>query len=247
MNRSSPLLLAATAFLAVGCEKSEMPIKSASAGETSTSPSADSVNALGHSLFRVVNAVNAGPNVAVRLGEVTVFGDVKPGTATDYSETSTNIAHLSVRVGSAVDGMMVAEKDRILRDGNRYTVFLIAEDSSKHTLRVVRDDVIPDSGKARLRVVHAAYNAPELDVSIAGSKDKLFSGANFKSEAGYADVMPGTVTLEIRGKNEALVLLTVPRLALKRSTATTVVVTGAGKLKYFTFTDALMAPPVAKQ
>lgn len=106
--------------------------------------------------------------------------------------------------------------------------------------------MIPDSGKARIRVIHAAYNAPELDVTIAGSKGKLFSGANFKREAGYADVVPGTVTLEVRGKNEALVLLTVPRLALKRSTATTVVVTGAAKLKYFTFTDAMMAPPAPK-
>lgn len=225
-----------------------VPVKTASAGESNTSPSADSANARGHSMIRVVNAANNGQDVAVRLGDITVFGDVKPGVATDYSETATNIAHLSVRVGSAVDGMMVAEKDRVLMNGNRYTVFLIQEDSNKHALRVIRDDVIPDSGKARIRVIHAAYNAPELDVTIAGSKGKLFSGANFKREAGYADVVPGTVTLEIRGKDEPMVLATVPRLALKRSTSTTVVVTGAtaSKLKYFTFTDALMAPPAPK-
>jgi hypothetical protein len=193
-----------------------------------------------------VNTVNGGPDISARLGEVTLFQDVKAGVATEYSEIAANLAHLSVRVGSAVDGMMVAEKDRVLMNGNRYTVFLIEEDSGKHMLRVVRDDVIPDSGKARLRVVHAAFNAPELDVSIAGSKDKLFSGANFKSEAGYADVNPGTVSLQIRGKNEPRILLTVPSLALKRSTATTVVITGAAKLKYFTFTDALMAPPAPK-
>jgi hypothetical protein len=245
MQKFSLLALAALTVVSVGCSKSDQPIKSASAGETSTSLSADSINALGKSQIRVVNAVNAGPDVAVRLGEITVFPVVKAGTATEYSETATNLAKFSVRVGSAIDGMMVAEKDRVLMNGNSYTVFLIAEDSSKHSLRVVRDDVVPDSGKARLRVIHAAFNAPELDVSIAGSKEKLFSGANFRSEAGYADVNPGTVTLQVRGKDEALVLLTVPNLSLKRSTATTVVITGAAKLKYFTFTDALMAP-VAK-
>jgi hypothetical protein len=247
MQKLSLFALAALTVVSVGCEKSEMPIKSASAGETSTSLSADSINALGKSQFRVVNAVAGGPDVAVRLGEITVFPSVKTGTATEYTETATNIAHLSMRVGSAVDGMMVAEKDRVLRNGQSYTVFLIEEDSSRHSLRVVRDDVVPDSGKARLRVIHAAFNAPELDVSIAGSTDKLFSGANFRSEAGYADVVPGTVTLQVRGKNEARVLLSVPNLSLKRSTATTVVITGDAKLKYFTFTDALMAPPVAKQ
>jgi hypothetical protein len=245
MQKFSLFALAALTVVSVGCSKSDQPIKSASAGETSTSLSADSINALGKSQIRVVNAVNGGPDVAVRLGEVTVFQAVKAGTATEYNETATNLAKFSVRVGSAVDGMMVAEKDRVLMNGNSYTVFLIAEDSSKHSLRVVRDDVVPDSGKARLRVIHAAFNAPELDVSIAGSKEKLFSGANFRSEAGYADVNPGTVTLQVRGKDESLVLLTVPNLSLKRGTASTVVITGAAKLKYFTFTDALMAP-VAK-
>lgn len=241
MQKFSRFALGALTVVSVGCEKSDQSIKSASAGETSTSLSADSINALGKSNLRVVNAVNAGPDVAVSLGDATLFPAVKAGTATAYRETATNLAKLSVRVGSAVDGMMVAEKDRMLMNGNSYTVFLIAEDSLKHALRVVRDDVVPDSGKARLRVIHAAFGAPELDVSIAGSKDKLFSGANFKTEAGYADVNPGTVSLQVRGKDETPVLLTVPNLALKAGTATTVVITGATKLRHFTFTDAVMA------
>lgn len=32
---------------------------------------------------------NNGQDVAVRLGDITVFGDVKPGVATDYIETAT--------------------------------------------------------------------------------------------------------------------------------------------------------------
>ena len=103
MTKTSLFFLTAVAAASIGCSKSEMPIKSASAGETNTSPSADSINARGHSLIRVINTVDGGQDVAVRLGEITVFGDVKSGVATDYTETATNIAHLSVRVGSAVD------------------------------------------------------------------------------------------------------------------------------------------------
>ena len=48
-------------------------------------------------------------------------------------------------------------------------------------LRIVKDDVIPDSGKARVRVINAAANAPAFDVSVAGSKDLLFSALAFKA------------------------------------------------------------------
>jgi hypothetical protein len=243
MKKTSQLLVVATAFLAIACDKSAMPIKTASAGETQLSPSADSLRSVGRSLVRVINAVDGGQNIAVRLGDLTIFPEVKAGVVTDYNETSTNLAQFSVRTATGIDGMMLAEKDRVLLDGSRYTVILMAEDSSRNSLRVIRDFVVPDSGKARIRLIHAAVNAPELDVSIAGSKSSLFSGVKFRSEAGYADVVPGVVSLDIRGVGETRVLLHLADLPLKRSTATTIIVTGTGKLHYIKFTDALMAAP----
>ena len=181
-------------------------------------------------------------DVTVHLADETLFGGVKPGSVTDYREISSNLARFSVHAPGVTDGTMLAENDQVLVDGNRYTIFLVAEDVSKNSLRIVRDDVIPDSGKARIRVVHAAPGAPELDVSIAGSTDKLFSGVNFKSEAGYKDVEPAVVTLELRANNEKQILLRIPKVDLKRSTSTTIVITGASKLSSLKFTDALMAP-----
>lgn len=244
MNRSRQILLAVAAVSVLGaCQKDDMPVKTTSTGETNLSPSADSAEARDHSMVRVVNAVGGGTDVAVQLGDQTLFADVKPASVTDYREVSSNLASFSVRSSGDADAMKVAENDQMLMDGNRYTIFLVAEDVSKKTLRIVRDDVIPDSGKARIRVLHAAPGAPELDVTIAGSTDKLFSGVNFKSEAGYKDVEPAIVTLELRANNEQKVLLRIPKVDLKRSTSTTIVVTGASKLSFFKFTDALMAAP----
>ena len=237
------MLFAATTIVAVACKKDDMPIKTTSNGETNVSPSADSAAARGHSLVRVVNAVNGGKDAIVQLDDQTLFDGVKSASVTDYREIANNLAKFSVRTPESPAGMMLAQNDQILMDGNRYTVFLVAEDVSKNTLRIVKDDVVPDSGKARIRIIHAAPGGPELDVKVAGSKDKLFSGVNFKSEAGYTDVQPATVTLDVRAKNESKVLLRVPNVVLKRGTATTIVITGASKLSSFKFTDALMAPP----
>jgi hypothetical protein len=242
MNRSLQILLAATTVLTVvACKKDNMPIKTTSNGETNTSPPADSAEARGHSLIRVVNAT-AGQDVEVKLDDKPVFEGVKPASVTDYREVANNLAKFTVGPAGSTDKAMIAQNDQILMDGNRYTVFLVPEDVSKNTLRIVKDDVIPDSGKARIRVIHAAPGGPELDIKVAGSKDNLFSGVNFKSEAGYKDVDPANVTLEVHAKGEPKVLLRVPKVDLKRSTSTTIVITGASKLSFFKFTDALMSP-----
>ena len=240
MNRSFQLLIAATVVVTGACQKDSSPIKTTSTGETNVSSPSDSLAARGHSLVRVVNAVTNGGDVTVQISDQPLFRDVKPGSVTDYREITNNLADFSVRAAGTADGFMIAEKERLLLDGNRYTVFLISEDMSKRSLRVVRDDVIPDSGKARIRVVHAAPGAPELDVSISGTTEKLFSGVNFKGEAGYKDITPGSVTLELRAKDANKVLLRLPAMTLERGTATTLVITGAAKLGFLKFTDALL-------
>ena len=242
MNRSYQFLLATAAVLAVGCTKDDRPVQTASAADLNTSTSDSAANARGHSQVRVVNAVPGGKDIAVHIGEVTLFNEVKAGAVTDYRETGLNIARFTVLPSGTPDGIMVSEKDRLLVDGYRYTVFLIAEDVSRNSLRVVRDSPFPDSGKARIRIIHAAPGAPEMDIGVMGAKDKLFTGVNFKSEAGYKDVAPATVSLSVHAKGEGKVLLSIPNLDLKRGTATTVVITGSSKLSFFTFTDEPLGP-----
>ncbi len=241
MNRPTTYLLAATALFAAACQKDNTPIKTSSGNDTTTSAAASSVQGRGNSLVRVVNAVNNGAEVAVKNGDATLFDVVKAGTVTEYKEVSSDLAKFSVRAPGSPDGMNIAEKDRLLADGNRYTVVLVAKDVATRVLRVEKDDVIPDSGKARVRVIHAAPGGPEFDIAVTGAKDKLFSGLNFESTAGYKDVTPAKVDLDFYAKGTTKSLLHITGLDLKRSTATTIVVTGAGKLSWFMFTDAMMA------
>ncbi len=242
MKRSLALLLLAApvTFLAACGEKDSSPIKTYSAGTTQVSPAADSAASRGHSLVRVVNAASDGKAVSVQLGATSRFSDIASGAITDYREVEANLAQFSVISAGVADGTMLSQEDQLLMDGNRYTVFVISQDISKNVLRVVRDDVIPALGMARVRVIHAAPGGPEFDMRATGDPTKLFSGVNFKSEAGFVDVLPKSMALELRAAGEDRVLLKIPAMLLRLGTATTIVVTGSAKLAYFTFTDALM-------
>lgn len=242
MRQAFRPLVASLALLLGACgPKDSSPIKTTSGGETEVSPASDSVESRGHSLVRVVNAGSADKTITVQVGDRTLFKDLAVGTVSDYAEVETNLAQFSVLAAGSTGGTMVAQADRILIDGNRYTVFVISKDVSAQELRVVRDDIIPDSGKARIRLVHAAPGGPSFDVKPVGSDDKLFSGVDYLGEAGPNDVAPtSSMVLELRAAGESRVLLKVPAIELRRGTTTTVVVTGTNKLGSFRFTDALM-------
>lgn len=247
MKRTTHFAVAVVTVAIVGaCTKDDTMVKTASGTDTTISASADSASARGHSMVRFVNVGNTGKDVALQVGDQTLFESVKLSSVTDYREVDANLAKFSARAAGAADTTALAQNDEVLADGNRYTVFLMAEDLSRNTVRVIQDEVIPDSGMARIRIVHAAPGGPELDVSVANAKDKLFSGVNFKSEAGYKDVMPTKVVLEVRAKDEAKVLLRLPAMELRRGTATTIVISGTSKLGFFAFTDVMMPPMAPK-
>lgn len=246
MHTSHKFLVAVAAVFSVACEKTDRPIKTASAAEVTTSVSDSAANARGHSQVRFVNAVPSGKDVGVKIGEVTLFSGVQPSSVTDYREIGRDIAKFTATSAGVAGGVAVPEKDHVLLDGRRYTVFLINEDVAHSTLRVVKDETSSDSTKAHIRIIHAAAGGPELDVGVVGQKDKLFTGINFKSEAGYKDVAPGTVTLTVYPKGENKVLLSIPLLKLKYNQYTTIVINGSTKLRFFKFTDSPMQSPANK-
>lgn len=247
MPRSlKPVLFVGVLALAAACQKDETPIRTSSDAGSQVSPSADAANERSHSLVRVVNATSDGKAVSVGLGEDMAFADVRSGIVTDYREVDDRLTQFNVSATASVAGAEPDTKNAMLLDGERYTAFVISQDVSRRSIRVVRDDVIPDSGKARLRVVHAAPGGPELDVRVAGAAERMFTGVNFTSEAGFTDIAPTSLALEIRANGEDRILLRVPTMQLRKGTATTVVVTGSGKLAFFVFNDAMMKRVVSQ-
>jgi len=239
-------ILATFALLLAACGKEGSAVRTSSADAAEISPSDSAVASRDRSMVRVVNAVSSGSSVSVKLGDRTLFEDLRPGAVSDYSEVETNLAQFSVSAPGLTDVTRLTQSDRMLVDGNRYTVFVITEGIGQQQLRVVRDDIVADSGMARLRVIHAAPSGPELDIKVVGATEKTFSGVNFMSEAGPIDLKPdATVRLELRAAGKDAVLLRLPNVNLRAGVATTIVVTGMKALNSFTFTDTPMVRATA--
>ena len=120
----------------------------------------------------------------------------------------------------------IADNSEMMRDGNRYTIVALPDDKGGASMRILRDEVVPDSGKARIRVINASPGVKDADVALQGQKDALFADVDYKSEAGYKDITPTTATVEIRSDNPSSKPILVKNVHFEPGRAYTIVLTG---------------------
>nr|WP_228530835.1 MULTISPECIES: DUF4397 domain-containing protein [Myxococcaceae] len=87
----------------------------------------------------------------------------------------------------------------------------------------------PSAGTARLRVVHAAPDAPAVDIYAEGQSTPLFSNAAYTQTTAYRDVNAGTYTLQVRPAGAAATsapVYTLGPVTLARDTQVTAVAAG---------------------
>jgi hypothetical protein len=173
---------------------------------------------------------------------------------TPYKEVKENMVTFSVQ-GATPPGTTEQAKNReALVDGQRYTaVMLRPAKGTDPELRVLRDELTPDNGKARIRVINAAQGAGEIDVTlrdasnptkphdkahdtttVKGKVDEsardatnndLFDNLNYGSEGGFKDIDPTTTgSLEIRKDGDTRSLVSLSNLRFEPATAYTFVV-----------------------
>jgi hypothetical protein len=108
-------------------------------------------------------------------------------------------------------------------------------------LVALRDEVVPDSGKARIRVINAALGADDVDVAVQGQKDPLFENVSYGAEAGNKDIVPMTATIEIRREKKAGATILLKHMRFMAGKAYTMVLTGAkpSEIDVITFDDTV--------
>lgn len=144
------------------------------------------------SLVRMVNALPDANGLTVTSENRSVFSGVDYKAVTQYQDIDETLVRFRLRAGER--DTTIATNNEILIDGSRYTVIALPENDGGVRLRVLKDDFEADSGKARLRVVHALQNTGEIDVMLSGRNEPLFDNVNNGSEAGFEDVAAGTNT-----------------------------------------------------
>jgi hypothetical protein len=201
--------------------KTEKPVVT-NAADTTVSASGVDAARRGKSMVRLVNAVPGAAAVDLTADDKSVFTAVAYKAVTPYAEIGDNMVKLHLQ---GAGGAVLADNSETMTDGYRYTVIALPKKDGGVDLKVVRDEVIPDSGKVKLRVIHAAPGMGEIDVLVPGEKEPLFDNVNYATEAGYKDLAPMTGVLEIRGEHGAAPIR-VKSMKFEAGKAYTVIISG---------------------
>ena len=227
--------------LAAACTgtRTKEPVVTTTGDKTAVSEAGTTAAKRGKSLARVVNAIPGQGAIDITADDRTVFFEVGYKTVTPYTEIGDNVVKFKLRPGGALEA--TAENTETLMNGNRYTIIALPNKDGGAKLSIVKDDVVPDSGKARLRLFHAAPGLAEVDVMLEGQKDPIFEKVGFGSEAGFKDLDPTTATVVVRRDNPPLNVLRIQKVHLEAGKSYTIVIVGAAptSLATITITDAL--------
>src|SRR5215213_9715393 len=162
------------------------------------------------------------PAVDVYVNDDKVLSGVEYKTVSKYLD-------LAVRpAGAAASSDAVIEATAEVKAGNAYTVAAVGALADIEG-KILSDDLsAPASGKAKVRVIHAAPEVPAVDVAVEGDPT-LFEGAEFPSATDYAEVDAGTYPVQVKAASGGDVLLEAS-LPVKAGTIYSVAaVGGAGK------------------
>ena len=234
--RYSSIITAVVALAACGQAKTDKPVESTTAAGTTMSPSGVAAAADGKSLVRFVNTLQAPKSLDMKVNDRVLFDNIASKTVTPYAEVQTNSPTFTVRLAGKDSSL--AENKEAVADGKRYTAVALPKADGKSELRVWRDDLMPDSGKARIRVIHAAPGLDDITITVVGQKDPLFKGINYASEAGFKDIAPADVMLVISRSAKGSIPIKLKSMHLVAGHAYSIVlITKKGDLDTITFED----------
>ncbi|HEX5635235.1 MAG TPA: DUF4397 domain-containing protein [Gemmatimonadales bacterium] len=251
MTRTTALLGAALLAAACAGERKDDAVSTTTDRGTTASPSSEASDAMGTTQVRLVSALPAAKNVDLASDDRVVFSAVPYKTVTPFRDVEGNVERFTLRAaGAAPNGENVlADNREAMTDGSRYTIVALPDDEGKGAqLRVLKDELGVDAGKAKIRVIHAAPNVGEVDVAMSGQTDLLFDDVEFGKEAGFKEVDPMSGTLQIRRDDDdkdaqGPASSNAGRLNLEAGRAYTVVITGANPKRpdFITFVDEPIA------
>lgn len=185
----------------------------------------------GEAMVRVAHLSPDAPNVDVYVnGElVGALTNVPFKTVSSYLPLPAGTQNVKVYPAGDTSKPIV-EADVDLRGGEAYTIGIVGlvEDGSLEAQVYEDDRTLPAKDEAKLRVIHAAPDVDAVDISSRGG-DELFADLGFPNATAYAEIPPGTYTLEaeVAGTdNEAFI---VPEATLSGATVYSVFAVGQAK------------------
>jgi hypothetical protein len=229
-NRVALVFTVSLALSACATESNvNRPVTTTAGNTNAAAPPATEVKQRGNALVRVVDAI-PGSTVDVFAGDTKAFSHVAYKTVTPYKEVPDDRQTFRLRPAGQESAAPLVENSEGFSAGKHYTVIALPAADGKPNLRFVNDALTPPAaGKAKVRVIHAAADAGEVDVYARGRENALFGGVNALSETNYAEIDPMTTTLEVRPAGQQKAVLTLPNAKFEAGKIYTIIVTGKAK------------------
>jgi hypothetical protein len=241
MDSMRQRLIYLVTILVAGCgtSKTDRPVVTTTSQGMESSPAGTEAAARDRSLVRFVDALQRPGDVDLTADGRTVFPGVAYKAVTNYQEIGQNVAKFRLRIAGS--DSVLADNNEGLRDGSRYTVVSMPGVNGQPRLRIVKDELVTDPSKARLRVIQAVPRIGEVDVAVVGRREPIFKGVTYASEAGYQDLAPMTATIEIRQDKVRMPPIRIKDMHLVGGHAYTIVLTGdkSGAIEAITFDDQI--------
>ncbi|MEM1009716.1 MAG: DUF4397 domain-containing protein, partial [Myxococcota bacterium] len=196
----------------------------------------DRVPTQGKVKIRVVHAADA-PNVDIKVGKpdtTPVFGNVAKGKVTPYKEVEPGKLTFVITEAGKTE-LVIQFKEVELQADTTYTVVahgtLDDKDQFDFAVRVFIDndkgdqfvDLVPDFGVANLRVIHASYDAPGVDVTLEGAQSPTITDLKYGISSGYAQFTAKATKVQITEAGKSSPILLNPELKLERDKSYTVI------------------------
>ena len=146
--------------------------------------------------LRVVHASPDAPNVDVLLDNAPVLTNVAYKAASNYLEVPSGSRNLKVRA-TGTSTVVIDQNGTLAQDGF-YTVLATGPVASIAPLVLTDDQTSPASGNVRLRLVHAAPTAGNVDIYVTtptadiATATPTLANVAFRAASNYLEVPAGT-------------------------------------------------------
>jgi len=150
--------------------------------------------------LRVAHLSPDAPNVDVYVDGGAVLEDVPYRAVSEYLELASGTYEVMITAAGDMETVVFDEDLEV--PAGEFTVAAVgelAEENQPFAVEVYEDDVSDPGENARVRLVHASPDAPNVDVTAGG--DVLFEDVPFGA-AGAIEVPPGEYELEVRPATE---------------------------------------------
>jgi hypothetical protein len=225
--QSRTLSVGIAVFLGLtACTKTtKEPSQSTTGGDTSTAPSGALSKVEDKALVRFVNATPLPKDLY--FGDLSAFSNVAARAASPYIQLPADRREFKLYVAGNDAGTPLATNSESPTAGKHYTVVAMNGTDGHTILNPITDDLEqPHTGKAKLRVIHAAAGVKKVDIYPVGSDDALISGVDFKDVTSYKEVDPAFTQVDVRTSGRKANVVTIRNLNLSAGKLYTLIVMG---------------------